>query len=145
MMKFYLNKLLLLVFMLMSTAMLAQEVHTTISGTVKDDDGTALPGVSVTVVGSSFGTATNANGEFNLNVNQPPPFSITFSSIGYSSQTIKITQTQTTLNITLSSGVTELGGVIVHGNRTPENIMKSPTTIGLMDLRAIKESAAPDY
>ncbi|MBN1925044.1 MAG: carboxypeptidase-like regulatory domain-containing protein, partial [Prolixibacteraceae bacterium] len=41
----------------------------TLTGTVTDaDDGSALPGVSVVVKGTSIGTVTDIDGKFSLNV-----------------------------------------------------------------------------
>src|SRR5687767_3695883 len=39
-----------------------------ISGTIKDEQGGALPGASVLIKGTTIGTSTNAEGKFNLSV-----------------------------------------------------------------------------
>ena len=45
---------------------------TTIKGTVKDVAGNPIIGASVTVEGTSAGTATGANGEWELRLTTPP-------------------------------------------------------------------------
>ena len=55
-----------------------------VSGKVTSaDDGEALPGVSVTVKGSTTGTATSSNGTYQLNV--PANSTLVFSFIGLNS------------------------------------------------------------
>ena len=56
--------LVLLLFPLISIS--AQEMN--ISGVVIDNDGLTMPGVSVSVKGTTTGMATNANGEYKIEI-----------------------------------------------------------------------------
>jgi len=56
-------------------------LQTPIKGFVKDETGAALPGVSVTIKGTSKGTKTDGNGSFSLDAN--PGDVLVFSYIGY--------------------------------------------------------------
>ena len=79
------------------------------------DDGknVDLPGVNVTIVGTSKGTTTDGEGNFSLEL-APSETSISFSFIGYTTQTIAITN-QTFLNITLQTDTEQLEEVVVVG------------------------------
>jgi TonB-linked SusC/RagA family outer membrane protein len=59
------------------------------SGTVKDDSGLPLPGVSVLVKGTTFGTITDANGQFKLSVPVEVK-TMQFSFIGMKAQEIAV-------------------------------------------------------
>ena len=86
MMKNYLKrKLMVLAFMVPISFLMAQDVR--VSGTVTDaSNGEPLPGVTVLVKGTTNGTITGINGEYELAV--PSGSTLVFSSIGYSSQEI---------------------------------------------------------
>ena len=56
-----------------------------VTGTVKDENGEPLPGVSVVVKGTSNGTVTDVDGKYTLPVPQTGAV-LTFSFIGLESQ-----------------------------------------------------------
>jgi TonB-linked SusC/RagA family outer membrane protein len=59
------------------------------TGTVSDEATSApLPGVTVVITGTQTGTQTDANGHFELPANGQKPGSLTFSFIGYRTQTV---------------------------------------------------------
>ncbi len=93
----------------------------TISGTVTSaEDGTTLPGVSVTVQGTSVGTQTSANGTYTLSV----PSSATklvFSYIGFIRQEIDI-DGRTTINVVLQADESQLSDVVVIGYGSGRNL-----------------------
>ncbi|NNC61320.1 MAG: hypothetical protein HKO11_03220, partial [Eudoraea sp.] len=55
--------LLLLVFLFLGSVTL---LHSQITGTVKDEDGTPLPGASVVKKGTQVGTTTDFDGNFSI-------------------------------------------------------------------------------
>lgn len=60
-----------------------------LSGSVKDaETGDALPGVTITVRGTTIGATTDASGNFVLN-NVTPPATLVFSYIGFSTLTVE--------------------------------------------------------
>ncbi|MFB5945341.1 SusC/RagA family TonB-linked outer membrane protein [Albibacterium profundi] len=83
-----------------------------VSGKVtSQEDGLGIPGVTVTVSGTTTGTTTDGEGFYSLDV----PASATaleFSFIGYTKQTLQIGD-RTTINVTLVNDATQLGEVIV--------------------------------
>jgi uncharacterized protein YfaS (alpha-2-macroglobulin family) len=65
----------------------------TISGTLKNQDGSGAPGVAVVIRGMSTGATSNGKGEFSLKaVDAKTPVTIVFSYIGYISREITINQ-----------------------------------------------------
>lgn len=104
------RKLLLCItaFLVCTGSLLAQKV---ISGKVTDDKGNPVPNASVTVKGSPVGTTTNAEGNYTLNV-PANATTLVFSSVGLTESEMAI-GTNTAINATLSSSITNLSEVIV--------------------------------
>ncbi|WP_161888915.1 SusC/RagA family TonB-linked outer membrane protein [Pontibacter russatus] len=89
-----------------------------VSGQVVGDDGQGVPGATVVVKGTTIGTATDANGNFTLNV---PTGSETLvvSFIGYETQEVPINN-RSTVTVSLSTDVEALEEVVVVGYGTQE-------------------------
>ena len=85
----------------------------TISGTVVDEDGMALPGVTVVIPGTTTGTVTDIDGKFSLDIPGDAK-NLSFSFIGYTTQVVPIGEL-TTFNITLKPEVTQLGEIVAVG------------------------------
>jgi len=91
------------------------QVHK-VSGTVKDSEtGETLIGVSVIIKGTSQGVISDINGRFSLNITTPA--TLVFSSIGYITQNIQITN-QDVLNVSLLPDTKKLDEVVVIGYGT---------------------------
>lgn len=90
----------------------------TITGKVLDDSGMGLPGVNVLEKNTSNGTTTDAEGVFSLEVAGPSSV-LVFSFIGYQSQEV-VVGTQTAINITLATDITQMQEVVVIGYQTIE-------------------------
>lgn len=88
----------------------------TISGKVTDASGTGLPGVSVTVKGSTQGAVSDGVGGYSLNVPSNKNI-LVFSYIGFVGQEIEI-GTQSTINVSLQEDATNLSEVVVVGYGT---------------------------
>jgi TonB-dependent starch-binding outer membrane protein SusC len=84
-----------------------------ITGRITNEQGEPLPGASVSVKGTSKGTATNENGEFILQGIEPNA-TLIISSVGYQVVTIKL---QGTPNITvqLKQSINSLDETIIKG------------------------------
>ncbi|MEW6062575.1 MAG: TonB-dependent receptor, partial [Bacteroidota bacterium] len=95
-----------------------------ISGKVTDaKTGEGIPSAIVTVVGTTLGAATDANGSYVI-VNVPPgTYSVSVSYIGYQPTRVNNVGVNvdytTTLNIQLRESTVELGEVVVEGERNP--------------------------
>jgi TonB-dependent starch-binding outer membrane protein SusC len=86
-----------------------------ITGTVLDETGKSIPGVSVVVQGTTQGTATNPDGKFAIEVNSGDV--LQFSYIGYKTQEINISN-QSVLNVTLAVEAIGINEVVAIGYGT---------------------------
>ena len=143
--KHFLRRLVpLTVFLAMATGAMAQTV---ISGKVSDAaTGDPLPGVNIVVKGKVIGTITDGQGAFNLNVNDSPPMTLSFSFIGFKTQELEITDANTSgVDIKMEESIILTDEVIVRGNYVEESIMKSPVSIEKVDILGIRLNSAPDF
>lgn len=94
----------------------------TVKGTVTDDSGMPLPGVSVMVKGTSTGVETDFDGKFSIKVlaNQ----TLVFSMIGMKKQ--ELLASSATINLKMKEDAQELEGVIV----TAQGIKKEKKSLG---------------
>jgi len=105
------RRLLLLLFISLIGSQIAFAQAKRITGNVlSSDDGTPVPGVSVSVKGTTIGTITDANGAYELNVPQSAQ-SIIFSFVGLKTKEMPITGTQ--INVSLESDVIGVDEVLV--------------------------------
>ena len=115
-------------FLLCSTVMLAQNK---VSGTVLDATGEPLIGVSVLEAGTSNGVVTDFDGNFSLAVKEGAQ--LTFSYVGYTSQTLAAKNGMT---VTLQEDNTVLNEVVVvgYGTMRRKDVTSSITTVKSEDL-----------
>jgi len=97
-------------FMRPSVAITAEINQEIIRGTVKDNTGTSLIGVTVVIKGTKVGTQTDVNGQFSLNAKQGDI--LVFSFIGYLNQEITV-GTSKTVNVSLAVDNHQLNEVVV--------------------------------
>jgi TonB-linked SusC/RagA family outer membrane protein len=103
---------LLILSMVISTGFLfAQEK--TITGKVTAEGEGPLPGVNVTVQGTTTGAITDVNGTYKLTVPGPAAV-LVYSSIGYVNKAVTV-GTQTVIDVTLQTEVLGLQEVVVTG------------------------------
>ncbi|MCM4155765.1 TonB-dependent receptor [Gramella sp. AN32] len=106
-----------------------------VTGTVIDDQGIPLPGVSVMVKGTAMGTATNFDGEFSLSVSEPKDAVLVFSFLGYQPQEIAV-DLQTTFNITLKQSSEGLDEILIvgYGTQNRKELIGSVAQISSEDI-----------
>ncbi|WP_347158825.1 SusC/RagA family TonB-linked outer membrane protein [Pontibacter chitinilyticus] len=100
----------------------------TVTGTVVDQSGTGLPGVTVVVQGTTRGTATDVNGNFTLAA--PAGSTLVFSYIGYTTQEVPLGN-KTNLNVTLSQDTKALQEVVIvgYGTQKKSDVTGSVTSV----------------
>jgi TonB-linked SusC/RagA family outer membrane protein len=91
-----------------------------IKGTVTDNKGNPLIGVSVKVKGTNTGTSTDTYGQYSISLPNEKA-TLIFTHIGYETQEI-VVKNQTLLNVTLEGENKELGEVVVVGYGTQRKI-----------------------
>ncbi len=111
--KFLRMALLFASFFICTSSVMAQGNGTAIKGTVTDDKGITLPGVTVTVKDSKTSTITNINGQYNITVPQGGKI-LVFRFIGMETQEIPIGN-KTVINLTMQAVSTALNDVVVIG------------------------------
>lgn len=114
----FLNRsfVLCLFFLLAMNCRLFAQADKTVSGTVRDEHDRTLPGVSITVKGTSTGTTTDVNGQYSLKV-KGGSGTLIFSFIGYASIEENINN-RTTINISLAGIQKDLNEIVVIGYGT---------------------------
>lgn len=95
---------------------LSRKLDKTVKGTVKDDKGEALPGVSVVIQGTTRGSLTDEKGNFTLSVPDEAAM-LTFSFVGYVQQQVKLGN-QSVVDIVLLVDTKSLEEFVVVGYGT---------------------------
>lgn len=127
---------------LFTSATIAQ---TQVSGTVTDSkSGEKLPGVSLTVKGTTQGTISDEQGRYQLKVSQKAPFILVATYIGYKT-TEKTINGASQQNFSLETGTVLGQEVVVSASRTPERILESPVSVERLSAQQIKDVAAPSF
>src|SRR5690349_7530509 len=98
------------VLMLITLKVSAQQQSVT--GTIKDPSGSAMPGVSVLIKGTTIGTVADNNGNYSINANTGDVLS--FSFIGYKPQEIVVAQ-QLKIDVIMAEDLKTLDEVVVIG------------------------------
>ncbi|MDD3721104.1 MAG: TonB-dependent receptor [Lutibacter sp.] len=101
------------IFSLFTVAIFAQSYQVT--GKVTDSDNQPLPGVSVTIEGTSRGTTTDFDGNYAVMVQSSE--NLIFSYVGYNEKKLQMDGTKI-FNVVLVSGVA-LKEIVVVGSRNP--------------------------
>jgi TonB-linked SusC/RagA family outer membrane protein len=107
-----------------SSLVIAQTVQ--ITGTVtSQEDGTAIPGVNVTVKGTTIGTFTDADGKYKINVPESAT-TLVFSFIGMTNQEVEINGRKV-IDIALTTNVINIDEVVViaYGTSTKSSFTGS--------------------
>nr|WP_319509509.1 TonB-dependent receptor [uncultured Draconibacterium sp.] len=105
-----------------------------ITGTIVDETDFPLPGVSIVVQGTTTGTVTDVNGNFNLEV--PLSSVVVISYIGFGSQEFTISGEQTEFNIVLLEETENLEEVVVigYGTQKKETVTGSLSSVSAEEL-----------
>lgn len=116
--------------MICAQSVLAQSK--TVSGTVKDESGLPLPGVSVIVEGTTNGTSTDFDGNYSIK-DVKDADKLIFSFVGMVTKTI--TPTGSTLNVTLQESLEALDEVVVigYGSMERANVTGAITTVDVAE------------
>ncbi|GGK76700.1 SusC/RagA family TonB-linked outer membrane protein [Rufibacter glacialis] len=119
------KKTLLLLLVLLSSLSMVFAQQREITGKVTaSDDGTALPGVSVVVKGTTIGTSTDADGNFKLRISDNAAV-LVLSYLGYISKEVPV-GSQSSFNLSLTPDNQQLNEVVV----TALGIERSERSLG---------------
>ncbi len=104
---------------------------TPISGTVLDEKGVGLPGVTVVLKGTSVGATTDGEGRFTLRIpSGTTGATLVISSVGYNRQEVVVGE-QTTLSIKLAPSAQALDEAVVigYGSQEKRTVTNAVTTV----------------
>ncbi|WP_423148890.1 SusC/RagA family TonB-linked outer membrane protein [Rubrolithibacter danxiaensis] len=109
------------------------DVQAPVTGTVTDEQGEPLPGVSVKVKGSSMATTTDANGKFSINIPDANA-TLVFTYIGFTTQEVALNG-RTSVTVQLKSTATALNEVVVvgYGSVQKRELTSAVTTVNSKD------------
>lgn len=115
-----------------SVSLLAQE--RIITGKVTDSEGIGLPGVTVQVVGTQVGTATDIDGAFKLSVTGQGV--LRFSFIGFATQEIAL-EDKSTFNVVLIEEASTLDELVVvgYGTQKKKDLTTAVSVVGEEDIK----------
>ena len=111
----------------------------TITGKVTADDGSVLPGVSVTVRGTTRGATTDGDGNYKVSV--PKGAQLVFSFIGFANQEVSVGN-QNVIDIKLIPDVSQLQEVVVTALGISRD--KRAINTSVQEIKADKLTAARD-
>ncbi|MDI3520845.1 MAG: hypothetical protein PWR04_833, partial [Anaerophaga sp.] len=106
------RKTLLLIYFLMASVFLFGQEEITVRGTVTDSQNLGIPGVSVVVEGTTQGTITDMDGNYNLTV--PSDANLVFSFVGMKTVTVAVNG-RNVIDVTMESSMVDLEEVVVVG------------------------------
>ena len=121
---------------LVATVFTAHAQNSTISGKVSDGVEN-LNGVNLVSQGTSACVVSDNNGFFSISSDKELPWTLEFSSLGYSSQSLIVSSNSQVISVTLVSGE-PLEEVVVSGSRKPEKVSESVASITTINLKEIE-------
>ncbi len=125
---------LLVCFMFLGAAVLAQPQQKQVSGLVQDDVGLGLPGVSIVIKGTLTGTITDANGEYSIRASVGD--TLLFSFIG-KTPVQRVVDDRNVINVDMYSDDTEIEEVqvVAFGVQKKESVISAIETVKPGELR----------
>ncbi len=114
---------------------LEQVAFKTVRGTVRDEQGGALPGVTILLKGTQLGTTSNSDGSFVIDVDGDNIVLI-FSFVGYLSQEIPVgNRTNIDVSLEVDNKTLEELVVVGYGTQSRETVT---TSISKLDARVLE-------
>ena len=112
-----------------------EEKSRLIRGTVKDEQGAPLPGVTILFKGTNIGTATDKDGKFTLEVIEGVK-ALLVRFVGKETLTVELAEDKTAYEIVLKDDVAQIDEVVVNGYQTlkKRSMAGSVSTVSSKDL-----------
>jgi TonB-linked SusC/RagA family outer membrane protein len=109
-------------------------VNITVTGKITDESGQILPGVNISIKGTTKGVASDVDGSYTL-TDVPENATLVFSFIGYVGQEIAVNN-RTTIDVVLVPDITLLSDVVVvgYGSQKKSSLVAAISTISAKDI-----------
>ncbi|MAD30502.1 MAG: TonB-dependent receptor [Flavobacteriaceae bacterium] len=132
-MKKFKNNFFVVLFLVFSSFIFAQSE---VSGIISDSEGNPIPGATIIVDGTTNGTTSDFDGNYTISVSSDQ--SLQFSSLGFSSQIIRVGD-QETIDIILQTSAEALDEIVVtgYGTQTKRETTGAISTVKAEDLNII--------
>ena len=106
----------------------------TLTGKVVDENGVALPGVSIVIAGTRRGASSDYDGHYALKVHKNDI--LTFTFIGYKEEVVAV-KGKEKINVNMRPEAEKLDEVVVvaYGEQKKESVVGAVTTVKAMDLK----------
>ena len=110
----------------------------TLSGTLREAGGAALPGATVFVQALGTGTSTDDNGFYSLALPKGT-HTVTYRFLGFETQTVTLTlNSNTTRAVQLRPQGVQTGEVVVRGRQPDANVQSTEMGVSRLDMKTIK-------
>lgn len=108
----------------------------TITGRVTDEKGEALPGVTVVIKGTNWGTATNADGDYKLEVPETEGSVLLFTFVGMKNKEVAVSK-QVKIDVKMVEDAEMLDDVVVTGifTKSRESYTGAVTSVSAKELK----------
>src|SRR4051812_43037178 len=118
----------IILFIFCTASTLTANAQATVQGRVTDENGKPVTSASVTVRGTSRGTATNENGEFKIQATRADVLIVSF--VGFADKEVRI-GSESYINVALTSNNSQLEQVIVvgYGTQKRANVTGAISTV----------------
>ncbi|MEM7380699.1 MAG: carboxypeptidase-like regulatory domain-containing protein, partial [Bacteroidota bacterium] len=119
--------------------------QTSVEGTVSDNLGNPLLGVTVQVQNSRLGAVSDENGYFKITRIRPGKYQLEVSSLGFRTRIVPVEVNrgeEISLSITLSESNEELDEVIVQGKTDEQRQREEPIKVEVISVEQILEQAS---
>jgi len=133
----------IILFLLFTHCLIGQ---TLIRGQIEDArTGEPLINASVLIQGTTVGTVTDFDGNFEIDTEIELPVTLVVSYVGYLEQQIEVNEGEMPLDIKLEEDAITTEVVEVRGQRISEKQKAAPLTVESMDLLAIKATPSDNF
>jgi TonB-linked SusC/RagA family outer membrane protein len=134
--------LLTLILSLLSVSVVLAQVLE-IAGTVTETTtGDALPGANVAVRGTNLGTATDRDGKFNIRLPNFTQATLVVSFIGYKTVEVTVTESTSSLNISMEEDVLKVSEVVFTGLATSIKKRNAANSVGTVSSKELVPAPA---
>lgn len=120
----------------------------TLKGTITDDTGETLPGATVQIEGTTYGTVTDFDGVYNFKADlEPGDYTLIIRSVGMTTKEINIplgAQTQIVNNFEMAGDVLGLSEVVVTGTGALTEKRQLGNTISTVKGSTIQQAGSTD-
>jgi len=136
------NKVLSFLILFIFVVSIAQSQNLNIlSGIIQDRDKVGIPGASIYLLNTNFGTSTDAQGRFTVQNIPSGQYQVQVTAIGYATATrsIALSDNNVEIDFQLAEASEQLGEVIVTAQKRDEDLQQLPLSISALSSRQVQE------